>query len=198
MDIFDFAGCGVYADPLRAACNYWAIEQASLPYFLAQLSVESAGFTRVEENMNYHAQGLLNECNGRNGVSSLAMAQTVVDHGSTAIAEALYGVPWGAKLGNTQHGDGYTFRGRGLIQITGRWNYQHASSSCYGDDRLVNTPDLLSVANEAAHTAAWFWLSKNLDDLTDVVAITKAINGGSNALAERVAETARLESFIQS
>lgn len=193
-DLYDFAGCGIYAQPLRDAAVKWSVD--NVPYWLAQLSVESAGFTHLTENLNYHAQGLLNVLNGRNGVDNLTHAQTVVDHGQEAIAEALYGGSWGAvHLGNTQGGDGFKFRGRGLIQLTGRSNYWAASAACFGNDELIINPDLLTIAKVAGDVAGWFWESKSLHGVTDVVTITHRVNGGTNALAERQAMTARLLAY---
>lgn len=192
MDIFDFAGCGQYAQPLRDATTKWQMPAACLPFFLAQLSVESAGFRRVEENLNYRADTLLRVCNGRNGIHTLADAADAVMRGLPAIGEALYGLPWGARLGNVADGDGFKFRGRGLIQITGRSNYEQASHKIYGDSRLILTPELLTLTSGAALSACWFYTSRNLVSLTDVVSITHGVNGGENGLAERQAITTRL------
>lgn len=196
MDIFDFAGCGQYAQPLRDATRQWQFPDSCLPYFLAQLSVESAGFKRVEEDLRYRASTLLIVCNGRrNGVTDIAKAEAIVQQGPQAIAEALYGLPWGARLGNAADGDGYRFRGRGLIQITGRSNYQQCSRAIYGDYRLLATPDLLALAEGAAQSACWFYASRHLVALTDVEAITHGVNGGENGLVARQAETARLLTY---
>lgn len=96
-----------------------------------------------------------------------------------------------ARLGNTPEadGDGQKFRGRGLIQITGRTNYLACSKGLFGDDRLFNTPELLEQPRYAALSAAWFWNSRKLNDLADMSAfetITRRVNGGVNGLAERV------------
>lgn len=192
MDIFDFAGCGEFAQPLRDACQQWQFPDSCLPYFLAQLSVESAGFKRVEENLNYRSDTLLRVCNGRNGIHTIDDAAAAVLRGPSGVGEALYGLPWGARLGNVATGDGYRYRGRGLIQITGRSNYEQASHRVYGDARLILTPELLTLAEEAALTACWFYSSRNLVSLTDVEAITHGVNGGSNGLAERQSETEKL------
>lgn len=89
-------------------------------------------------------------------------------------------------LGNTEPGDGRKFRGRGLIQITGRANYQH-----YGDLMgldLINNPTYLEVPPYAADSAALFWTEHNcnaLADNDDLLHITKKINGGTNGLTDR-------------
>lgn len=93
-----------------------------------------------------------------------------------------------ADLGNTQPGDGARFKGRGLIQITGRANYRACSVVLYGDERLLDHPELLEQPMDACRSATWFWNSRNLNPLADAGsfrAITRAINGGFNGLAER-------------
>ena len=93
------------------------------------------------------------------------------------------------RLGNTQPGDGARYRGRGLIQITGRANYQAASIALLGDaQRLLDNPALLEGAALAARSAAWFWRTKNLLALADAGRfddITQRINGGQNGRADR-------------
>lgn len=91
-------------------------------------------------------------------------------------------------LGNDQPGDGLRFRGRGLIQITGRANYRRAGAALGID--LENSPEMLEIPDWAARSAAWFWSCHNLNALADAGdfgAITRRINGGLNGAAERVA-----------
>lgn len=85
-------------------------------------------------------------------------------------------------------GDGYLYRGRGLIQLTGRDMYTEASKAIFGDLRLVKTPDLVLLTEIACETAVWFWNYKNIRPLAladDIVAVTKKVNGGTNGLADR-------------
>jgi putative chitinase len=96
------------------------------------------------------------------------------------------------RLGNTPEadGDGQKYRGRGLIQITGRANYEACSEALFGDARLLNTPELLEHPVYAAMSAAWFWHRAGLNtqaDKGDFPTITKRINGGTNGLADREA-----------
>lgn len=93
-----------------------------------------------------------------------------------------------ADLGNTQTGDGFKYRGRGLIQITGRANYTTAGTALCLD--LIGQPQLLEQPDNAALSAAWFWNTHGLNDLVDAGAfetITRRINGGLNGLADRLA-----------
>ena len=93
-----------------------------------------------------------------------------------------------ADLGNTVKGDGSKYRGRGLIQITGRANYA-ACGEALGLG-LINQPELLEQPQHAAMSAAWFWSTKGLNTLADrgeLVKITRRINGGSNGMADRQA-----------
>ena len=91
-----------------------------------------------------------------------------------------------AKLGNTQPGDGKRFKGRGPIQITGRFNY--AKFGGLLDRDLITDPTLAATPEVAFATAGLFWQSNGLNELADgrqVVAITRRINGGTNGLADR-------------
>lgn len=91
-----------------------------------------------------------------------------------------------ADLGNTQPGDGIRFKGRGLIQITGRANYVTAMMEL--DIDCVEHPELLEQPINAARTAAWFWFTHGLNELADTsdfIKITRKINGGINGLEDR-------------
>ena len=93
-------------------------------------------------------------------------------------------------LGNTpkKDGDGYKYRGRGLIQITGRANYSAYNSSSYCKGDVLRNPDLLAEPLGAVKSSMWFWLTHNLNkyaDKDDILKITKIINGGTNGLDKR-------------
>lgn len=90
-------------------------------------------------------------------------------------------------LGNTQAGDGSKYRGRGLIQITGRANYAACGESL--GLNLITHPELLELPEYAAMSAAWFWKQNGLNDLADrdqFNTITRRINGGLNGLQDRL------------
>lgn len=94
------------------------------------------------------------------------------------------------RLGNTPEadGDGQLYRGRGLIQVTGRANYMACSLALFNDTRLLTHPQLLEEPDWAVHSAGWFWKSKGLNPLADggeFLRITRIINGGTNGLEER-------------
>ena len=91
-------------------------------------------------------------------------------------------------LGNTRPGDGYKFRGRGLLQTTGRYNYWTTGQALGAD--LINIPEILGKPEFAVRSAAWFWNTKGLNQIADRgdnLAATKRINGGTNGLADRQA-----------
>ena len=105
------------------------------------------------------------------------------------------------RLGNTPalDGDGQTYRGRGLIQITGRQNYRQCSLGLFGDERLLRLPELLEQPQWAAESAAWFWAQNGLNELADrsqFNSITRRINGGLNGLQDRLQLWARARAVL--
>ena len=100
-------------------------------------------------------------------------------------------------LGNTQPGDGVRFKGRGLIQITGRSNYSDCGDALGLD--LIARPELLEEPINACRSAAWFWSEHGLNELADkddFLLITKRINGGTNGYADRIAYYNRAKSAL--
>lgn len=127
--------------------------------------------------------------------ASAFLGQVAVESGSLRYVRELWG-PTPAQnryegseaLGNTMPGDGYRFRGRGLIQITGRANYARAGEALALD--LIDQPELLEDPENAARSAAWFFADSGCCELADeqkFSQITKTINGGMNGYAERSA-----------
>lgn len=164
-------------------------EQAA---FMAQMDHESAGFTRLEENLNYKPEQFLAMYGKRAGISTVEEAQAILSRGPEATAEAMYGGAWGRKnLGNVEPGDAARFTGRGYVQLTGRSNYE-AAGKALGID-LVRNPELAKDPATAARIATWYWQSRSgLSEAAkrgDVSAVTKKINGGTNGLADRQAKT---------
>jgi putative chitinase len=100
-------------------------------------------------------------------------------------------------LGNVVTGDGVRYKGRGLIQVTGRANYKVCGAALALD--LINHPELLEQPANACRSAAWYWKTHGLNELADVgdqVRITRRINGGTNGLAERLAYFETAEKVI--
>lgn len=164
-------------------------------HFFAQVSYES-GFKPQEENLNYSAEGL-RATFGPNRITDAQCQQ----FGRTAqhpadkqgIANTVYGGPWGLKnLGNTQPGDGYLFRGRGLIQMTGRANYASLGSA------YVINPDLLLTPSGSIKAAMEFWAMRKINipaEADNVQAVTQLVNGGLNGLPDRIALTNRIKAI---
>lgn len=160
-----------------------------LCHFLAQVSHECAGFTAVEENLNYSAANMVRVFGPRHSARLTdAEARRLVGK-KEAFAERVYGLgnPTMARmLGNTQPGDGYRYRGRGFMQITGRANYRTMGNKISVD--LEANPDLAAQPLYALMTAAAFWDTKSLNQYADqnkIEVITKRVNGGHNGLDHR-------------
>ncbi len=119
------------------------------------------------------------------------LAQIAVESGELRYVEEIAsGAAYEGRtdLGNTQPGDGKKFKGRGPIQITGRANTRACSLALYGDERLLDTPELLEQPEDGCRAAGWFWMTRGLNMLADdgdFERITRRINGGTNGAAER-------------
>ena len=174
---------------LNAAMRASAIDSAARQAaFLAQLLVESDELRRREEALSYSAARLRQVWPRHFSSDQEALRYA---HRPRALANRVYG----ARMGNRGEasGDGWRYRGRGLIQLTGRDNYARLASSA-GIDALAN-PDLLLLPDGAARSAAWFWASKGLNALADHDAgadgdavfarISRMVNGGDTGLAQR-------------
>lgn len=194
-------GAGKYAQPLEEACiRFGIVSTLEKAHFLAHMSVESQGFTRVRENLGYSAKRLLEVFPGRNGLKTLAQAQAIVAGGPDAIAEAIYGGAWGAKnLGNTQAGDGARFPGLSLIHLTGRDNVRAYSRGMYWDDRVLDDPSMLERLPDAAFAAGWYWIWRGCGEPArrdDIEGSTRKVNGGLNGLADRKVRLAQAKKLF--
>jgi len=160
--------------------------------FLSQISHESAKLEQLEENLNYSVEALL-KLFGRHRISEAdarKFGRTATQRADQqSIANLIYGGEWGRKnLGNTQWGDGWALRGRGLKQLTGRANYTRCGAAI-GED-LANRPDRLLMPVNAALSAGWFWATNGLNEVADrgdIRTMTRIVNGGANGLAQRTA-----------
>jgi putative chitinase len=156
-----------------------------LAHFLAQCGHESGGFRATQENLNYSAKGL-------NGIfkkyfpteaSAAAYARNPQKIANKVYANRM-------SNGDEASGDGFKFRGRGYIQLTGRANYT-LFGKAIGED-VTGNPDVVS-GKYALLSAAWFWSNNGLNKLADggstdavVTTITKRVNGGTIGLADRI------------
>lgn len=159
------------------------VEQAM---FIAQVGHESAGFTATAESFNYSVAGLQSTFGKRLTMEQCKMLGR--QRGETAVPEnrqaAIANLVYGGRLGNKGPGDGWKYRGRGLIQVTGLDNYRACSAGVKTDLLLV--PDLLENDEYAMRSAGWFWKSRNCGKYAgDVERVTLLINGGKNGLADR-------------
>jgi len=150
--------------------------------FIGQCGHECGGFKILEENLNYRAETLMKLW--KNRFPTLEVANEYARN-PKKIANKVYA----SRMGNRDEssGDGYRFRGRGCIQLTGHANYFHAGQAC-GEDFVMN-PDLVATPKYAAMTAGWFWNTHKLNplaDLKDYVTMTKKINGGTIGLDDRI------------
>ncbi len=174
--------------PLNAAMHKFEIGDARrAAAFLAQIAVESAELAHLVEKLNYSAPRLMQVWPKR--FHTLESAQPYARH-----PEKLANFVYASRLGNGDRtsGDGWHFRGRGLIQITGRSNYRSTGRALRLD--LERQPELLEAAGPAALSAAWFWKSHGLNQLADegrsegdsaFEIITIRINGGRGGLDSR-------------
>ena len=165
---------------LKAAAEAGITSPTEQAMFLAQLDHESGGFRKLSESFAYRPERLTAVF--PKYFRSIGEAQAVAQQGPEAIAERVYG----GRMGNSQPGDGFKFRGRGFIQLTGRNNYA-AASKALGVDLLSN-PDLAADPDVAARAAVWFWKSRGVSGPAsrgDVRGATKLINNGTNGLADR-------------
>ena len=149
--------------------------------FIAQCSHESGGFTTLKENLNYRA---------------VTLRKVFPKYFTESSAEQFAGKPedianrvYANRMGNgpEESGDGYRYCGRGLIQLTGKNNYQNFADSL--EMNIEEVPDYLGTFEGATQSACWFWENNNLNqwaDKGDIVTLTKRINGGTIGLEDRI------------
>jgi len=172
-----------FVDPLNyVAKHYDMLENPKrIAAFLAQTAHESGGFTATKENLNYSAKGLMGTFKKYFPTEELAKQY---ERQPEKIANRVYANRM--KNGDESSGDGFKFRGRGLIQLTGRDNYTKFSNSI--GKSLDETVSYLETAEGAAVSAGWFWDTNKLNiycDKDDFTGLTKRINGGTIGLADR-------------
>jgi len=158
--------------------------------FIGQCAHESGNFTKLEESLNYRPERLMAVWPSRFPDIQTAMKYA---HQPQLLANKVYA----GRLGNNQEGDGWKYHGRGLIQLTGRENYERCGKAIGID--FINQPNLLVEPYYAALSAGWFWNKTGLNALADAQdydTMTKRINGGLNGLDDRKAKIAKAMSVL--
>lgn len=187
MDSEKLAALGIDAkwlEPLQETFDKYEINtperQAA---FLGQCMHESGNFKHLEENLNYSADRLCAVWPSRFPNAEMAAPY---NRNPEKIANKVYSGRMGN--GDESSGEGYAFRGRGVVQLTGKDNYQRCGDALGVD--LVGNPDLLTEPKYAMLSAGWFWNKAGLNalaDSADLETMTKRINGGLNGLNDRLA-----------
>lgn len=168
-----------WIDSINNACDKFEINtRLRLAAFIAQVGHESGRLKFVSENLNYSAAGLL--------ATFPKYFDEAKANSCARQPEKIANVVYANRMGNNDSGDGWKYRGRGLIQITGKSAYDAFSQGCGID--AVNAPDILTAVDNAALSAAWFWNSRSLNsyaDRSEFSTITQRINGGTNGAVDR-------------
>jgi putative chitinase len=193
----------LWAQPLSDAMQAYDIDSTPrVAAFLAQVLHESGGLTTLAENLRYSAERLVQVW-----PTHFYLPPTVSPSRQDATRyalrpEALANLIYADRLGNgpALSGDGWRFRGRGLIQLTGRTNYARAGHAL--GVNLVEDPDLLLLPNYAAHSAAWYWSTIDGNALADqgteaaFERLTTAIDGALIGIRERMELWTRAKSVL--
>lgn len=155
-------------------------------HFLAQVKHESGNFNRVIENLNYSATALRSVFGKYFPDESTALHY---ERKPEMIANRVYSNRMGN--GDEKSGDGFKYRGRGFIQLTGKSNYESFGKSI--GENIVSNPDLIATSKYAALSAAWFFHKNGLNYISDkgdsdlvIQEVSKKINGGLNGISDRI------------
>lgn len=147
-----------------------------LAHFLAQAAHESTMFRSTTENLNYSATAL-------GAVFGKYFPTTALRTQYARKPEKIANRVYANRMGNgtEDSGDGWRYRGRGYIQLTGKNNYRKYSNSVYGDERILSNPDSLASPIDAMKSAIWYWETNNLNrwaDKDDVLSVSRVVNVG--------------------
>lgn len=166
-----------------------------LSHFLSQCSHESANFKYTEENLNYSKEALMTVF--RKYFPSQSIASQYARK-PEKIANKVYSNRMGN--GDEDSGDGWKYRGRGYIQLTGKYNYSTFNE--YVNDNIVEYPELVSE-KYALLSAGWYWHTTDLNTIADrgssediIVKITRRVNGGTNGLDDRIRKFKRFFNIL--
>lgn len=181
---------------LKAAAAYYKLNKNRAAHFFAQTAHESGGFKAFSENLNYGAKGLLGIFRKYFPTEGLARAY---ERQPQKIANRVYANRMGN--GDEASGDGWKYRGRGALQLTGKSNYQ-AFADYVGRPDVMDNPDL--VAGELCfESALWFFDRNKLWSICDqgindaaILQLTKRINGGTHGLDDRKAKTKKYATWL--
>ena len=181
---------------LKAAQAFYKLSDARAAHFFAQTSHETGGFKAFAENLNYSGDGL----KGIFGKYFPGNLNELYARNPEKIANRVYG----SRMGNGAEasGDGYKFRGRGALQLTGKENYA-AFAKYLNKPEIMTNPDL--VATTYSFESAMFFFEKNkLWEICDkgindaaILALTKRINGGTHGLADRSEKTKKYYEYVK-
>jgi len=180
----------------KAASTYLDLPSPEVAvHFFAQCAHETGNFRLFEENLNYSKEGLL----GVFGKYFTEDQAAQYARNPERIANRVYANRM--SNGDEESGDGWKFRGRGAIQLTGRYNYQRFAEYM-SDIMIVKDPD--RVANELSFIAAgWFFDKNNIFDMCvdlseeTIKKVTRAVNGGYHGLDDRIAKTLKYAEYIK-
>jgi putative chitinase len=181
---------------LKAAMAYYKMTPERAAHFFAQTAHETGGFKAFSENLNYSADGLQKIF----GKYFPGLLEEQYARNPEKIANRVYADRMGN--GNEASGDGWKYRGRGALQLTGKSNYK-AFSDYLKNPLIMEQPDM--VAGELAFESAMFFFDKNkLWDICDkgvtketILALTKRINGGTHGLADREEKTFKYYGYLK-
>ena len=181
---------------LKAAMAFFKMTPARAAHFFAQTSHETGGFKLFVENLNYSAQGL----QGTFGKYFPGTLEESYARNPEKIASRVYADRMGN--GNEASKDGWKFRGRGALQLTGKSNYE-AFAKYLGKPEIMTNPDLVATTY-AFESAMFFFEKNNLWSICDkgvtndtILTLTKRINGGTNGLADRQEKTIKYYGYLK-
>lgn len=179
------------------AMKHGITSSKALANFMGQMQVESGNFSSMNEGLHYKPERLLEVFKGRNGINTLEQAKQVTSGTQQEIANKLYGGEWGKKnLGNTEPNDGWDFRGRGYIQLTGRDNYKKYGGMIGVD--LIHHPEKAAEPEISAKIAMAYWNDRIVKHghQEDPRAATFDINAKGLGLSDRIKAAAAWEKKI--